>query len=245
MLYTFGDSFVKTFDETPEWVYTSLVAKEFNTVEKNFGVISSSLEYTFHQFEEHRNNFVEGDIIIIALTLPDKTYFFHDRPSFSHVWTYEKELHTVEEKSAMEMYYKHLHNSKNIKFNLINFLHSVQEVTVRKKLHTVILKSLFKDVDNIVNKERYPDLHIANDYLWETMKLEIADSTLASYLNESKFIYDTRELHFTEPNHRVIADSIISAIKHGTEINIEDVLLKNIFDWDLYNQQVAAFNSVG
>jgi hypothetical protein len=115
----------------------------------------------------------------------------------------------------------------------------------RKKLHTVILKSLFKDVDNIVNKERYPSLHIANDYLWETMKLEIADSTLVSYLNESKFIYDTRELHFTEPNHRVIADSIISAIKHGTEINIEDVLLKNIFDWDLYNQQVAAFNSVG
>ena len=58
MLYTFGDSFVKTFDETPEWVHTSLIAKEFNTVEKNFGVISSSLEYTFHQFEEQRNNFV-------------------------------------------------------------------------------------------------------------------------------------------------------------------------------------------
>lgn len=236
MLYTFGDSFVKTFDETPEWAYTSLIAKEFNTVEKNFGVISSSLEYTFHQFEEQRNNFVEGDIIIIALSLPDKTYFFHDRPSLSHVWSFDTEKHTIEEKFAMEMYYKHLHNSKNIKFTLLNFLHSVQEVTARKKLHTVILKSLFNDVDNIVNKDRYPSLHIATDYLWETMKLEISDSTLTSYLNLTKFTNDTRELHFTEPNHRIIADSIISAIKHNTEINIENVLLRNIFNWDLYNK---------
>ena len=234
MLYTFGDSFIKTFENPPEWVYPTLIATEFNTVENRFGKSSSSLEYTFHQFEEQRNNFVEGDIIIITLSLPDKTFYFHDRPSLSHVWSCETEEHTLEEKFAMEIYYRHLHVPKNIRINLLNFLHSVQEVTERKKLHTVILKSLFKDVDNIINKERFPSLHIVNDYLWDKMREEISDSTLTMYLDISKFVNDARDLHFLEPNHRIIANSIISAIKYGTEINLENVLLKNIFNWDLY-----------
>jgi hypothetical protein len=221
---------------TPEWAYTSLIAKEFNTTEKSFGVISSSLEYTFYQFEQQRNNFVEGDIVIIALSLLDKTFFFNDRPELSQMWSFETEEHTVEEKTAMEMYYNHLHNSKNIKINLINFLHSVQEVTQRKRLKTVILKTLFFDTDNIVNKERYPELIIANDCFWELMKVEISQESLLSYLNLHKFTNDARTFHFMEPNHKIIADSIISAIKYNTEINLENVLLRNIYNWDLYNQ---------
>lgn len=245
MLYTFGDSFVKMFNDTPEWAYTSLIAKEFNTTEKNFGKYSSSLEYTFHQFEEQRNNFVKDDIVIIALSLPDKTFFFHDRPSLSHLWSLDIEQHTPDEKVAMETYYKHLHNPKNIIINLLNFLYSVQEITQRKQLNTVILKTIFDDVGNIVNQERYPNLHIANGYFWELMKQEISQDSLYSFLNLNKFANDSRVFHFTESNHRIIADSIISAIKQGTEINLQDVLLKNIFDWDLYNQYKTAFNSVG
>jgi len=235
MLYTFGDSFIKMFN-TPDWAYTSLIAKEFNTTEKSFGLISSSLEYTFHQFEQQRNNFVEGDIVIIALSLLDKTFFFHDRPALSHLWSFETEQHTVEEKTAMEMYYKHLHNTENIKINLLNFLHSVQEITRSKKLKTVILKTLFFDADNIVNKERFPELIIGNDCFWELMKLEISQDSLLNYLDLHKFTKDARTFHFMEPNHRIIADSIISAIKNNTEINLENVLLRNIFDWDIYNQ---------
>jgi len=235
MLYTFGDSFIKMFN-TPDWAYTSLIAKEFDTHELSFGLISSSLEYTFHQFEEQRNNFVEGDIVIIALSLLDKSFFFHDRPALSHLWSLETEHHTVEEKTAMEMYYKHLHSSTNIKTNLLNFLHSVQEVTQRKQLKTVILKTLFFDTDNIVNKERFPELLIANDCFWELMKLEISQDTLLSYLDLNKFTKDVRTFHFMEPNHKVIADSIISAIKNNTEINLKDALIRNIFNWDLYNQ---------
>jgi hypothetical protein len=235
MLYTFGDSFIKMFN-TPEWAYTSLIAKEFNTTEKSFGLISSSLEYTFHQFEQQRNNFVEGDIVIIALSLLDKTFFFNDRPALSHLWSFETETHTTEEKLAMEMYYKHLHNTDNSKINLLNFLHSVQEITRSKKLKTVIIKTLFFDNNNIVNKERYPELIIANDCFWELMKLEISNESLLSYLNLNKFANDSRVFHFSEPNHRIIADSIISAIKNNTEINLENVLLRNIYNWDIYNQ---------
>ena len=236
MLYTFGDSFVKTTGAAPEWAYTSLIAKEFNTTELSFGLESSSLEYTFQQFEEQRNNFVEGDIIIITLSLLDKTFFFQDRPSISQMWSFDTEEHTVEEKTAMEMYYKHLHNSKNITVNLLNFLHSVQEITKQKQLKTVILKTLFFDTYNIVSKERFPELIIGNDYFWELMKKEISQPSLITYLNLHKFKNDARVFHFMEPNHRIIADSIISAIKYKTEINLENVLLKNIFNWDLYNQ---------
>ena len=235
MLYTFGDSFVKTAGETPSWAYTSLVSTAFNTTIQNFGETSSSLEYTFNQFEEQRNNFVKDDIIIITLSLPEKTFFFHDRPKLSYLWSFDTVSHTTEEKVAMEMYYKHLHNSKNIINNLLNFLYSVQEITQRKQLKTVILKTLFNDVDNIVNKERYPSLHIANGYFWELMKQEISQPSLISFLNLHKFMNDSRVFHFSIPNHKIIADSIISAIKNNTEINLEDVLLKNIFDWDVYN----------
>ena len=236
MLYTFGDSFVKSIIDTPEWAYTSLVAKEFNTLEKSFGLESSGLEYTFHQFEEQRNNFVEGDVIIITLSMIDKTYFFHDRPALSYLWSFETETHTEQEKTAIQMYYKHLHNTQNMKINLLNFLYSVQEITKRKQLKTVILKTLFLDAENIVNTERFPELIIAKDYFWDLMKEEISQSSLITYLNLNKFKNDARVFHFSAPNHRIIADSIISAIKYGTEINLQDVLLKNIFDWNLYNE---------
>jgi hypothetical protein len=222
--------------DTPEWAYTSLIAKEFNTTHLNFGLASSSLEYTFHQFEQQRNNLVEGDIVIITLSLPDKTFFFHDRPALSHLWSFETEQHTVEEKNALEIYYKQLHNSKNIVVNLLNFLHSVQEVTKRKGLKTVVFKTFINEFDSEINNERYPDLIVANGSLWEFMKLEISQVTLLSYLNTNKFVNDSRLFHFSEPNHKIIADSIISAIKYNTEINLENVLLRNIFDWNSYNQ---------
>ena len=126
MLYVFGDSFAKMSDSQPEWVYPTLVAKLLNTEEKNFGYPSSSLEYTFDKFEEQRNNFVEGDVVIITLTLREKTYFFHDRPWLSHLWSFDGIVpYTKEEHDLVKSYFEHNKNEKNSINNLI-IIHSIQ-----------------------------------------------------------------------------------------------------------------------
>ena len=110
MLYVFGDSFANGFGILPDYAHINLVAKVFKTEIKNLGFLGSSLEYTFTKFEEQRNNFIENDIIIIMLTMLDKTHFFPD----GYIWTaakpfqlarfYDKGIHDTHYKSTADDY---------------------------------------------------------------------------------------------------------------------------------------------
>ena len=230
MLYVFGDSFANGFGILPDYAHINLVAKVFKTEIKNLGFLGSSLEYTFTKFEEQRNNFAENDIIIIMLTMLDKTHFFPDRPNISGPWSFKEfKNYSDDEQNAVELFYEKLHNPRNTVINLYNFLHSVQDITVRKKCKTVIFHSFDSYYNSSINNERYPDLHIAKGNLWFNMKREIRDVDLLNHYMEHHFVNDPRILHFSKQNHFILANSIVSAIRNKTEIDLDNIILENIY----------------
>ena len=239
MLYVFGDSYVKS-DSRPDWSYLSLVQKELDTPEQNFGLVGSSLDYTFARFEEQRNNFVEGDIILITLTVQEKVTFFPDRPTLSHSVMSRHFFgtvdHTNEEKQAMQAYFKHLHNPEIVGINVINFLHSVNDITQKKKLHTVVLNSIAHNFDSLVVQERFPAIHLAKGCLADPTKAEISDQDLFNFFEFQMYTNDPRPFHYSKENHRILADSIISSIKHNTAIDLETIFKKNIFGRDQFRE---------
>jgi hypothetical protein len=244
MLYTFGDSFVATrYGEKPDWAWSSLVATAFNTNEIALGIHASSSQYTFNKFEEYTDKFIEGDIVVIVLTLEQKSNFFSDRPKLNIDWQFQPNIdtYTTEEKLAVELYYKHLYNVDNVIVNTTNFLQSVQEVTVRKQLKTFVFFGFRNSF--AINQERFPNIRFANGNLWSEQIKEISDKSLFDFLSYHKFFNDSRLLHFTKDNHRIIADKILSSIYNNDLIDFTIGLNQNIFGWNEFKS--SAFNSIG
>ena len=244
MLYTFGDSFVATpSDVKPDWAWSSLVASTLNTTEVVLGVHASSSQYAFNKFEEYIDKFIEGDIVIIILTLEQKANFFSDRPKLNVDWQFQPNIgnYTTEEKLAVELYYKHLYNVDNVIVNTTNFLQSVQEVTVRKQLKTFVFFSFRTSF--IINQERFPNIRFSVGNLWNEQIKEISDKSLFDFLSHYRFFNDSRVLHFTKDNHRIIANKILSSIYNNDLIDFTIGLNQNVFGWDEFKS--AALNSVG
>ena len=107
-------------------------------------------------------------------------------------------------------------------------MHSVQDTTVRKKCETVIFHSFDSYYNNSINNKRYPDLHIAKGNLWYNMKREIRDNLVRDNYDKHYFVNDPRVLHFSKQNHVVIANSIISAIRNKSVIDLDSLIIENI-----------------
>jgi hypothetical protein len=242
MLYTFGDSFIATRSNMkPDWSWTSLIATTYNTIEVPFGVHASSSQYTFNKFEENRDKFVKDDIVIIMLTLENKSNFFSDRPKLAIDWAFEvnDDPFIEQEKIAVEMYYKYLYNIDNVVVNTMNFLQSVEDVTIRKQLKTFVFTGFINSFHP--TKERFPNIRFANGNLWDEQIKEISDKSLFNFLDYYKFTNDPRLLHFTKDNHKIIADKIIASIQNNDSIDFTIGLKQNVFGWNEY--KLSAFNS--
>ena len=245
MLYIFGDSYT-TMVNRPDWTYLSLIKQALDTDEQNFGLVGSSLDYTFSKFEEQRNNFVQGDVILITLTVEEKVTFWPDRPTLSHAVMSRKFFdsveHTKEEKKAMQDYYRYLHNPDSIRIQTLNFLHNVDAVSREKNLRTVVINSIAHSFDHAVTSERFPNLHIARGCLADPTKAEINDKDLFGYFEFHMYVNDPRPFHFSEPNHRILADSIMSALEHNTEIDLTNIFMPGIFgrgDFNRHHRMLA------
>jgi hypothetical protein len=239
-LYIIGNSFSKRNDglgSVPDHeAWYSLVAKEFSSEQINISYPSISMGAVAFEFEKIRDQLCHNDILIIFLAVCDLKFFFADRRSISAGRCLPFYDCPGEEKTAIEYYEKYLDNREVHRMMTINFLHNLDEVTQRLNLKTIVVRSYRDDYTNKdLTNERYPNLIISKGILWDTSIREIATQQLYRYMKVKTFdwMIDFRTNHFTQENHRVLADKLINSITDGEPLDVttgfheKNVLLSN------------------
>lgn len=242
-LWVFGDSFTELYSDLKDQ-YTQIVANEFNTNVLGFGLSASSIEYTYHKFNQNRKNFKENDILIVGLTSYNRRWFFKYYPGnlvkIYNPGTFDdyKEFlnsptNNPKEIEALTLYADHLNHKEIQKDYLINFLYNLNYTTKQQKLHTIVfvnLYDIFVLMKDIINE--FPYLNIA-----ENMMLDISLEELSKdyIINFDRSIYDLRVNHITRSNHKILAKQIVDNIKLNTTIDCKKGFKKNLVSFEAIN----------
>lgn len=219
-LYVFGDSFSADYPWIPKaernWSYHKIIANELNLKYNNFSAIGSGLEYTFEQFEIHREFINNDDLVIICLTSLDRTYFFPDKPYIKDIQSINKDSNLdTNEIDALKYYTGYLgkHHAKKMLFHLINFLHSVNDLSSQMEHKILILDGCVyaRDTElyNHVTNDRFKNLAIPNGIMTEISAYEATSYDLIRAIN-NRDGGDGRLNHLCKINHEVLANKILN-----------------------------------
>ena len=235
MLYVFGDSFVEDY-RFPDWTWAKSISKSLNIDYRNFAQGATSLDYTYGEFERQHGNFVPGDILIVGITNEDRFNFFPDRRYLSTLWAFDNHMHRYlpEEKTAVEYYLKYLDNPADKSRHLINFLHNVQDITVRKSLRTVVIQTmgLMDYTNSLLYADRFDKLYIATGTLHDISRSELAND-LNYDISHDKNGVDMRHNHMCKSNHQILSNKIIKHLTDREPIDLTVGFNKKIITLDI------------
>lgn len=227
MLYIFGDSFStphKHKDEvigpngrvsfTPlEKSWTAIVNESLNGGNNyvNESVLGCSNEYIFHKLSETEPSFNGGDYVIIQLTSFYREWFFQDKPHMANylISKFTPGVHvTKEESKALEMYKRYLYSEHRLflHYNAIYDAITLRTILYAEKGIRCLILPGFHDVSGV------------NGNMFEASKLEFdCDETANTYYNKTG---DLRFNHFSEVNHKILANKVIDFFNTGKTIDL-------------------------
>lgn len=235
-IWVFGDSFAEHFPGLKDqWM--ERIAAELKTNVVSFGLAASSLEYTYHKFNQYRQDIKQDDVIIIALTSYSRRWFFkyfpgdlvkiHNQGSFDDYKELAKSPKgDLKEQEALYAYSESLSDNDLHETYLMNFLYNVNYLTKKLNLKTIVMINLYdinqlmKDKKNLFPNIYFPDNMMLDIFLGEFTKDYMIDFTEATI--------DLRVNHMVRTNHIILADKIINHIKHNTKIDLAEGFIKNI-----------------
>lgn len=234
-VWVFGDSFAQLlFDilRSPydQWGY--IIAKDLGTEIKHFGRGGTSLDYTYHTYNEHTNNIKSGDVVIVTLTELDRRWFWNDKPELGCVHSIKIEDPSIA--NAYKLYELYLNNKELPKVYLKLFLSELNMMSLYKGVHVIILPC-FYDVNEYVNKikEEYTNLHIANEMMLTVSMNEFKESLRNSPDIEKYFTRDARVTHLIKSNHSILASKLLDNIKNKTPIDFTKGFIEGALDLDI------------
>lgn len=229
MFWIFGDSYaeIERGDRDSSFAWTKAVPKYFNQSVNNLALGSTSLSYTYDQFESKRNEIVTGDVVIVCLTHVIRQWFFRDRPMLSHVWSFDHQEHPFErqEKDAFEKFIMYLDNPLIQELGLINFFYNLNDLALTQNIKIIVMacfpetESVYKDIT-----DRWPNLIFAIGSLVSISYQEINDLDRSAI--EKIVKRDPRAGHFLKSTHPVLTDKIIRTIEQGHVLNLNDGFIK-------------------
>ena len=226
-LWVFGDSYAEQCPNlNDQWM--KRVADHLGTNVRSFGLVGSSTEFTYHSFNNIRNEIKEHDIIILTLTTPSRRWFFkrhpshtaqpvpgtnYEEPSLKYNSTGFKEID-----DALAFYETYLNNHEVYKSYLQNFLHNLNSFTKKLNLHTIIIPNFYDTLHLLKDiKEQYPNIHFANGMM---VDISINEFTKEYLIEHSSLAVDVRVNHLLKDNHFILADKIIDNIKNKSNIDL-------------------------
>ena len=228
MLYIFGDSFSvpqtqmnEVFGPRGEPVSYIPLEKTWTTLVKesifgdgeyvNDAVLGCSNAYIYYRLVERESLFKEGDFIIIQLTSMHREWFFEDKPymAIQLATKITPGIDVTEEQyQALEMYKRHLYFDRRSLIHYSMFLDSLAHkvrVYGERGIRCLILPG-FDNVPGVVGN------------LCETAGLEFNnEKTAISYYDKTG---DLRFNHFSEVNHKILANKVIEFFNTGKTIDL-------------------------
>jgi|APGre2960657444_1045066.scaffolds.fasta_scaffold22831_2 hypothetical protein len=228
MLYIFGDSFSVPDAHKNEVIGpTGLIT--FMPLEKNWTrivsesiigddnhindcVLGCSNEYIFHTLRDRESSFKSGDYVIVQLTSYYREWIFEDKPEMANFlnakWVPGVHV-TKEQAKALEMYKQYLHSDHRL---FIHYDAIFDAITFRTKLYAQ------HDIRCLI----LPGFHNVagvQGNMFETSNLEFDSSeTCNTYYN--RVGGDFRYNHFSEVNHKILANKVIDFFNTGTTVDL-------------------------
>lgn len=227
MLYIFGDSFSTPYDHKDEVVgpdgfvnflpleknWTSIVSEKLtgSSNHVNESAIGCSNEYIFHRLRERESSIKSGDFVIIQLTSFYREWFFEDKPHMANYLTakFVPGLHiSKEENQALEMYKRYLYSEHRVK---LHYHAIVDAIFLRTQLYA----------EQNIRCLIMPGFHNINGVIGNMFDASVSEFDS----NETSMIYynktgDKRYNHFTEVNHKILANKIIDFFEELTTVDL-------------------------
>ena len=228
MLHIFGDSFSipqnhmnEVFGPHGTTVTYIPLEKTWTTIVKesilgdseyvNDSVLGCSNDYIYYKLVERESSFKEGDFVIIQPTSMHREWFFENKPymaiQLATMITPGVDV-TEEQYQAIEMYKRHLYfEGRNIIHYNMFFDSLVHKVKMygEHKIRCLILPG-FDNVPGVKGN------------LCEASGTEFNnEKTAIAYYDKTG---DLRFNHFSEVNHKILADKIIEFFKTGKTVDL-------------------------
>jgi hypothetical protein len=227
MLYIFGDSFSLPNAHKDEVIgingpvtfmpleknWTDIVFESFTGDSDyiNDAVAGCANEYIFHTLRSREPSFKSGDYVIIQLTSYYREWFFEDNPDMGNFLNakFVPGIHvTKEQAEALEMYKKYLYSDHRL---LIHYDAILDAITFRTKLYAQ------QGVRCLILPGFHPVTGVEGT-MFNTSSSEFDyDETAAIYRAATG---DLRFNHFSEVNHKILADKVIDFFNTGNTVDL-------------------------
>jgi hypothetical protein len=227
MLYIFGDSF-SVPDAHKNEVIGPKGLMTFMPLEKNWtrivsesiigddnhvndAVLGCSNEYILHTLRDRESSFKSSDCVIIQLTSYYREWFFEDKPGMANFINakFVPGVHvTKEQANALEMYKRHLYSDHRL---LLHYDAILDAINFRTMLYAQqgIRCLVLPGFHNVIGVE---------GTMFKTSSSEFdSEETAAIYRAETG---DLRYNHFSEVNHKILADKVIDFFNTGKTVDL-------------------------
>jgi hypothetical protein len=240
MLYIFGDSFSLSDDAKHDVIgpgmrvvnflpletsWTTIVFKSItsDTSYINDSVLGCSNEYILHTLRNRESSFKDGDCVIIQLTSYYREWLFEDKPHMGNFLNaqFVPGVHvTKEQAKALKMYQQYLYSDHRL---LIHYDAILDAITFRTRIYATqgIKCLILPGFHNVMGVE---------GTLFKTSNAEYDSDETAATIRRTTG--DLRFNHFSEVNHKILADKVIQFFNTGKTVDLTSDFKTNLYTKD-------------
>jgi len=241
-LWILGDSYASLYLGTD--TYLNKIAENLDLLPRLPGGLGgSSLPYMFaEQWPKIKPQLQPNDLLLIAVTGPHRTWFFHAYPNISTLGSINPStvrhaaqtdataaegigMLTQEQIAAFNHYYVYLHRDQLHLEWLRSWFEDVNATCCQLCIKAVVL-DCFDDgmvdqfaVDSTmrVKTDHLPAIIRGNQCLQYVTKLEYANSRTQDYINRNP---DPRMNHLSKINHTILAEKITHSVTNDVPLDL-------------------------
>lgn len=225
-LWTFGDSFAHY---TPYNVWMKQIADLTNTTLHCYGEGGTSLDYTYEQFNQCRQNIQDNDILILALTDTSRRWFLRGSLKDT-IWLAGR--NKTDEDAAIENYMRYLDNDQVHDIHFTNFMYNLHHFTKIRNTHTILLPCFDSTLNWIMaNKAKFPLFYVADTSLMTISHKEFEDHNFL-YHYTTIIQGDLRRCHIIESNHTILAQKLYENIHNKKPLTLNQGFVEGVLNKD-------------
>lgn len=218
-LYVYGCSFSWTPNDIRTWPYQ--IANHFDLELVNTGFPGQGILQHFKNWKDREKDMELGDMNIVVLSSPDRTFFFPEVPFFSQL-VHAEAPHILDKvddsisskikkaKDAYINYYAHLHNPEHFLWLVECWLRWLDTKSKELGTKTIVISAFDENLSAL--NDNFENLLIFKKSLTDISQSEYAHSKFEKVFNGA---YDLRANHLCLANHNVLTQKVIESVDLG------------------------------
>jgi len=225
--WIYGDSFVRDWGLDWQWHrQLANIAGRDMSIQGDFGVANDWILMKAAE-DSYHNNYASGDVVIIVTTSCNRYWFLKDHPTisnYSNLTQFENYKNkygvTDEQHTAIELYYKHIHQGYIDSFRFdaqTAWINDFSEQQLKKGVKVMLLPGW----DNFSHVVPRTSLSVKGTLVDVSSQEFTSERAMDDWYNRP--IPDQRVNHLLKDNHYELAKAIATAITNDTLLDLASV----------------------